>query len=159
MGLPAADTGDYGTDYVERAGVAALGLGENTPQEAMYITGLTDSIGQTLEGASSYTIVFPKGQAPPARAFWSVTVYSALGYVIANPAHRYAVGSSHPPLIRRPDGSIVIVLQPSKPTEAGVNWLPTPASGAFRLTLRIYWPEASALDGAWKPPPIVPTGL
>lgn len=156
--VPAPDTGNFGTDYVARAGDAELALAVNTPQEAMYIVGLTDSTGKPLEGGSSYTIVFPKGEAPPARAFWSLTVYNSLSHLVANPANRYAVGSSHPPLIRRPDGSIVIALQSAQPTEAGVNWLPIPATGAFRLTLRIYWPEASALDHTWRPPSIQRTG-
>ena len=46
-----------------------------------------------------------------------------------------------------------MVLQRTKPTEAGVNWLPTPA-GPFRLNLRIYRPKASVLSGAWQPPPV-----
>ena len=48
---------------------------------------------------------------------------------------------------------VVVVLQRTRPTEAGVNWLPTPA-GAFRLNLRIYRPKASVLSGAWQPPPV-----
>jgi len=31
---PAADIGEYGTDHTFRAGVAAIGLGANTPVEA-----------------------------------------------------------------------------------------------------------------------------
>jgi hypothetical protein len=47
----------------------------------------------------------------------------------------------------------VIVLQHAAPTEAGVNWLPTPA-GRFRINLRLYLPERSVLDGRWRPPPV-----
>ena len=70
-----------------------------------------------------------------------------------NAVGRSAIGSSHPGLVRRADGSIVVVFQRDQPTEAGVNWLPTPA-GAFRLNLRLYWPRQSALSGTWKPPAI-----
>lgn len=45
------------------------------------------------------------------------------------------------------------MLQRQRPTEAGVNWLPTPA-GPFRLNLRIYGPKRNVLDGSWEPPPI-----
>jgi hypothetical protein len=41
----------------------------------------------------------------------------------------------------------VIVLQRAAPTEAGVNWLPTPA-GRFRINLRLYLPERSVWMGA-----------
>ena len=59
--------------------------------------------------------------------------------------------------MRRADGSIVVVFQRDQPTEAGVNWLPTPA-GPFRLNLRLYWPRQSALSGAWKPPALERVG-
>jgi len=38
-------------------------------------------------------------------------------------------------------------------TENEANWLPAPA-GPFSLILRLYWPEASVLDGKWTPPDI-----
>jgi hypothetical protein len=151
--IPAKNIGDYGTDYTYRAGVAALGLGANTREEAVYPTGLADETGQPFDGAASYRMVIPKGQEPPARAFWSLTMYDADGYLVANAQNRYAIGDSHPPLVRRPDGSIVVVMQRTKPAEAAVNWLPTPP-GPFRLNLRIYRPEASVLSGAWQPAPV-----
>jgi hypothetical protein len=153
--IPRPETGVYGTDYTYRAGVAFLGLGANTPEEAMYPTALTDANGALLDGAQRYRMVIPKGQEPPGRGFWSLTIYDAAGFLVANPEHRYAIGDSHPGLVRRPDGSIVVVLQRTRPTEAGVNWLPTPP-GAFRLNLRLYQPSARALSGAWQPAPVEP---
>jgi hypothetical protein len=154
--IPRDEIGDYGIDYQYRAGVALVGLGANTRAEAVYPTALRDSDGTPLDGHSRYRIVFAKGQAPPARAFWSLTMYDADGYLVANPQKRYAIGDSHPPLARRSDGSIVVVLQRTKPAEARVNWLPTPA-GPFRLNLRLYLPSARVLSGAWQPPPVVKT--
>jgi hypothetical protein len=84
-------------------------------------------------------------------------MYDEDGYLVANPHGRYAVGDSHPPLRRKPDGSTVIVLQRPAPTEADVNWLPTPA-GRFRINLRLYLPERSVLDGRWRPPPVQRAG-
>lgn len=149
--IPAADIGRYGTDYRYRAGVAVVGLGANTQAEAMYPTALTDSAGAPLTGASSYRLVFAKGHLPPVRAFWSLTMYDAAGYLVPNSVKRYAVGSTHPPLVRAADGSIVIVIQPTRPTARGVNWLPAPP-GPFRLSMRLYWPKAAALGGRWRPP-------
>ncbi len=151
--IPAANIGNYGTDYLYRAGVAEAGLGANTPAEAVYPTAYTDSSGQTLDGHLAYRLVFAPGQLPPARAFWSLTLYDGNGYLVANPAHRYAIGDTHPPLIKRADGSVVVLVQRERPTTTGVNWLPTPA-GPFRLNLRLYWPRRSVLTGAWKPPAI-----
>lgn len=145
--------GEYGTDYDFRAVIAQVGLGANTPPEAVYPTALADSSGALLNGAHSYRITFRRGQTPPNRAFWSLTMYDLNGFLVANPQHRYAVGSTHPPLVKQSDGSIVIVLQHSRPAGNGVNWLPAP-SGAFRLSLRVYRPTRAVLDGRWKPPPI-----
>ena len=136
--------GAYGTAYEFRAAIALVGLGANTPEEALYPIGLGDSEGRLLNGANRYRMTFAPGDEPPARAFWSLTMYDLDGFLIANPVKRYAVGNSHPPLIRRNDGSIVIAIQKDPPTESKVNWLPAPA-GAFRLNLRLYWPERSAL--------------
>ena len=41
-------TGIYGTDYLMRALVTAIGLGANRPQDAVYPTSLKDAAGQRL---------------------------------------------------------------------------------------------------------------
>ena len=144
--------GRYGTDYDLRALVAILGLGANTPEESIYPTALADTEGRLLDGANRYRLVFDK--PPPARAFWSLTLYDSDAFLVPNSANRYALGNFHPPLVRRGDGTIVVLVQHDKPTEKGVNWLPSPAQGMFRLNLRLYWPRKSALDGSWHPPPV-----
>ena len=146
--------GDYGTDYLLRARIAVVGLGANTPEEATYPAAITDASGDLLDGSRPYRLTFRRGQAPPNRAFWSLTMYDLDGYLVANSAKRYAVGDSHPPLRRRADGSIVVAIQRSRPSDPTVNWLPPPAAAPFRLNLRIYWPRRSVLAGAWKPPPV-----
>lgn len=148
---PPANTGDYGTDYAARAAIATLGLGANTPQEATYPAGVTDGNGVPYVGLNRYRLTFTKETLPPARYFWSLTMYDADGYLVDNPIHRYSVGPSHPPLVTRPDGSVVIEVSRSAPSATDVNWLPSP-SGQFRLNLRLYGPAPAALDGRWQPP-------
>ena len=155
--LPASNIGDYGTDYEFRAQVAVVGLGANTPEEAIYPTGLADADGALLDGNNNYRLTFAPGEEPPAKYFWSLTVYDSDGYLVANPINRYSLGPSHPPLTRRPDGSIVVAIQGAEPTEAGVNWLPSPPRG-FRLNLRLYGPSKAATSGAWRPPAVVKVG-
>ena len=149
--------GAYGTDYETRAEIAVVGLGANTIQEATYPTALADSTGALLDGAKRYRIVFPRGQTPPNRAFWSLTMYTLDGFLVPNAEHRYAIGSTHPPLVKRRDGSVVVAVQHDRPAEKDVNWLPAPPA-PFRMSLRIYRPKPSVLNGAWKPPPIEPVG-
>lgn len=155
--LPPSDIGDYGTDYSFRAQIALGGLGANTPAEAIYPTGLTDGNGVPYDGTNRYQMIFAKGQEPPSRFFWSLTMYDFNGYLVDNAAHRFSVGPSHPPLVRRSDGSIVIAIQTNKPTDPTVNWLPAP-SGQFRLNLRLYGPSKAAIDGTWRPPGVTNLG-
>ncbi len=70
-------TGIYGTDYLMRALVTAIGLGANRPQDAVYPTSQKDAEGRKYNGANKYVMRFPKGQLPPARGFWSLTMYNA----------------------------------------------------------------------------------
>ena len=145
--------GAYGTDYLLRAQLALLGIGANTPAESVYPTALADSTGALLTGTSSYRMVFGRGQLPPVRGFWSITMYDSDGFLVPNAAHRYSLGPTHPPLVRRGDGSIVIAIQRARPAGKDVNWLPAPAGG-FRLSMRLYWPKPVVLRGVWQPPPL-----
>jgi hypothetical protein len=147
------DVGRYGTDYLLRAQLAILGIGANTPEESVYPTALADSSGDLLTGASAYRLVFRREQLPPVRGFWSITMYDSDGFLVPNEAERYSLGPTHPPLVRRADGSIVIAIQRARPAERDVNWLPAP-SGGFRLNMRLYWPKPSVLRGRWHPPPV-----
>ncbi len=56
-------TGVYGTDYIQRALITAIGLGANRPQDAIYPTSRTDANGKVYNGASKkYVMHFAKGQ-------------------------------------------------------------------------------------------------
>ena len=146
--------GDYGTDYLTRAGVAEIGLGANTPEEAAYTPAFQGADLLPLDSrVSSYRLHFAPGQEPPVDAFWSVTAYDGDSYLYPNAQNRHSVSDSRPDLIRRPDGSIDIVFSHSRPADPGVNWLPVP-DGPFRVYLRMYAPQASVLDHTWNPPGI-----
>lgn len=146
--------GTYGTDYLNRALVALFGLGANLREDAVYPSCSQDANGQPLDGNNSYSITFPAGSTPPAKAFWSLTMYDAEGFFIDNPINRYAIGDRSG-LKPNADGSITIYIQhasPGKDKEA--NWLPSP-KGAFNLLMRVYWPGESMLNGTWTPPAVV----
>jgi hypothetical protein len=147
--------GVYGNFYLKRAIVAALGLGANLPEDALYPLAFGDADGKRLDGANKYVIRFEKGATPPVNAFWSITVYDADGYAVPNPLNRFAI-SSWMPLKQGPDGSTVLHIQnesPGKENEA--NWLPAP-KGPFNLTMRLYGPKSEILIGDWDPPAVRP---
>jgi hypothetical protein len=150
--------GNYGTDYLTRAAIAQYGLGANIPDDAVYPNTSKDSANNSLDGGNSYVIHFAPGQTPPVHGFWSVTVYDQSGFLVPNPINRYTVGSETG-LVPNADGSIDILLQSTPPSSLQNslqnNWLPTP-TGPFNLTLRLYWPDPSALNGSWIIPPVEP---
>jgi hypothetical protein len=152
--VPPAQVGRYGSEYGLRAAVAMAGFGANLAEDAIYPNGLQDADGKALQGGQRYRLHFAAGQLPPVRAFWSVTVYDADGYLVDNPLNRYALGDRDA-LKRNADGSLDIYLQADAPAgEWQANWLPIPKADGFALTARLYWPEASILSGKWNMPAI-----
>ncbi|GLK89350.1 DUF1254 domain-containing protein [Pseudomonas turukhanskensis] len=153
--VPPPQVGRYGSEYGLRAAVAMAGFGANLAEDAIYPNALQDADGKPLQGGQRYRLHFAAGQLPPVRAFWSVTVYDADGYLVDNPLNRYALGDRDA-LKRNADGSLDIYLQADAPaSEWQANWLPIPRDGGFALTARLYWPEAVILSGQWNMPAIV----
>ncbi len=149
----ALDLGRYDTRYDQRAFVALFGLGANLADDAIYPHTGVDGTGQPLHGGQRYVLHFAPGQTPPARAFWSLTMYNERQYLVSNPMDRYAIGDRDK-LAFNGDGSLDIWLQHETPgPDREPNWLPSP-TGSFNLILRIYWPEPSVIDGSWAPPPV-----
>jgi hypothetical protein len=148
------DVGNYGTDYLLRAGVAKFGLGANSPEEAVYPSIFTDDQGQNLTGTQNYLIHFDKGQTPPVNAFWSITLYNNKSYLAENPINRYSISQHTEGLEYNPDGSLDVYIQHDSPgKEKESNWLPSP-SGTFNLVLREYNPKEAILNGTYQVPPV-----
>lgn len=150
-------TGLYGTDYLERALITAIGLGANRPQDAVYPMSQRSSLLEPYEGGHSYTLRFKKGELPPVNGFWSLTMYDEQMFFVANPINRYSMSLRANPKFE-PDGSLVIAIQRESPgADKAANWLPAPPKGKFHLMLRLYWPDEdnpSILDGSWVVPEV-----
>jgi hypothetical protein len=130
----------------------------NDAEEALYPLLATDSDGEELDGRKHrYTLTFPKGQLPPAKAFWSVTMYDEkTQLLIENPINRYLINSPMlPDLKKNADGSLTIYIQKASPgKDKESNWLPSP-DGPFYVVMRLYWPKEEALNGTWQPPALM----
>ncbi len=64
--------------------------------------------------APTSTLHFARGATPPINAFWSITLYDAEGFQVANGLNRFAV-SSWMPFRLNPDGSLNLYFQNESP--------------------------------------------
>jgi hypothetical protein len=148
--------GTYGTNYLQRALITAIGLGANRPQDAIYPTSKVDADGKPYDGGNNYVMHFNKGELPPVDGFWSLTMYNANFFFVDNSINRYTL-SARDDLQVNDDGSVDLYLQDGSPgPDKESNWLPAPP-GKFILMLRLYWPKEtppSIIDGTWTIPPV-----
>lgn len=144
--------GNYGDNYGIRAVVALIGLGALPPAEASYPNTVVDSQLRELNGKHSYQLHFAPQQIPPVDAFWSLTMYDNDGFLVDNPIARYTIGDRDP-LNYNVDGSLDITISHQRPSDSEANWLPAP-TGNFALTMRLYQPKTSFLNGSWVLPGI-----
>ena len=150
-----ANAARWGTDYLNRTAISKSSMYQNTPDETQYHLREIDSENQPLDGNNQYSITFAKGQLPPVKGFWSLTLYNEHKFFFANPLNRFALGTKNKTLKTNKDGSLTLYLgstSPGKDKES--NWLPAP-KGNFSLIMRHYWPDESIVNGTWLPPNVI----
>jgi len=146
---------EFGADYLTRAACAKANIFVNKPNETKYIYQDRDASGARLDGNNSYSIKFAKGELPPVKGFWSLTLYSKEHFFVPNELNRYSLGTKNKNLQFDADGSLTIYMQNTPPEESKRNnWLPAPKE-AFSLYIRCYWPDESIVEDKWTPPPVV----
>jgi len=116
-----------------------------------YLTGLTDSDGDMLNGHDSYKLNVPADT--PAEDFWSVIVYSmkTKGFVTGNER----VGLATPDLLDmqvNDDGSVDVYFGPAAPDGLERNWIPTGED--FFLLFRLYGPAEGWIESGWRLPDV-----
>ena len=152
----ATKAGIYGTDYLQRAMITYYGLAANRPQDSVYPTSNGPSIRALYTGEKKYVMHFPKGQLPPVKGFWSITMYDKDYFFVPNPIDRHSI-SARQELKPNADGSVDLYVQNENPgADKESNWLPAPKD-KFVLMLRMYWPDEkspSILNGTWKVPQV-----
>jgi hypothetical protein len=148
--------GGFETRWMDRAVIADAAWAapdKNVSHGGAFL--FTDADGQPLSGSNKYTLTFDMKDLPPVTQFWSIPIYDANGYFVANEINRYTVNSfmlEAGDLIAR-DGKLVIHVQHERPTDPiqAKNWLPAPADG-FRFTARFYGPYAPLTNGTYNMP-------
>ena len=123
-------------NYLYRYAGAKLGLYGNSGEEAIYLAYFVDANHQPLDASkTAYTLMFPKGGLPPARAFWSLTMYDGkTQFLVANPIKRYLLNSTMLKSFKYgADGSLTLYVQKESPGAAKeANWLPAPTVRSTR---------------------------
>lgn len=147
--------GAFGSDYLSRAWVAKAYIAACKKEDAFYIGTDYDGEGNRLNGGHRYSLTFPKGGLPPAKAFWSLTLYDREHFFVPNALKRYSMGTKNlEKMTFNPDGSLTLYFQhgsPGKNLEA--NWLPAPEED-FSLLIRFYNPSGSLLKEEYQAPPV-----
>jgi hypothetical protein len=161
VGSAFGDREFYKGDWLLRAAAAQAGIFGNTAEEAVYPMARVLPDGELIDTSKyNYTLTFKDGQLPPARAFWSVTMYDGKSQLlIKNPINRYLINSPMlPDLKKNADGSLTLHIRKDSPgKDLESNWLPAP-DGPVYLVMRIYWPRVEAPsilpagEGTWQPP-------
>jgi len=140
--------GQRGADPVKQAAWVLRGLDWPLPSEGLEYIARVDDGDRVLSGAHAYDLHFDK--APPAKAFWSVTMYTSRTAALVPGAKRWSLEGSQ--VKKNADGSIDVTASADAPPPKTLpgNWLPAPKGEGFMLVLRLYQPDA----GAWDPPPV-----
>ena len=121
-------------------------------KEVIYAPVVTED-GQPMNALNDYVIRMSKDEMPPAKAFWSCTLYDqANGFFIPNKQKKYSVGENAGMKLNK-DGGIEIYLAAKQP--AGVpaeNWLPINRKDEkMDMILRIYVPDMEKIN-TWTAP-------
>jgi len=145
---------EWGFDFYNRVSTSRSNIFDNRPSETQYFYTDNDASGEALDGSNTYRITFPKGQQPPVKGFWSLTLYDETHFFYDNALKRYSLGTKNDTLQLNEDGSLTLYAGNESPgKDKETNWLPAP-EGPFSLYIRAYWGEASILDGSWQPPAV-----
>ena len=109
--------------------------------------------GQPMNEQHDYVIRMTKDQLPPAKAFWSMTLYdSANGFFIPNDRKKYSVGENGGMKLNA-DGGIDVYVAAEKPKSVpDENWLPINRKDEnLDVILRIYMPDLEKFK-TWNAP-------
>lgn len=118
-----------------------------------YVGAYKDGEGEWLNGSNSYVLHMPPN--PPAKRFWSVTVYDVdTRCMVINDLERPDRSSRSGDLAVNDDGSIDIYFGPTEPEGKQSNWIPTNEGENWFAYVRFYGPEKAYIEGTYPLPNI-----
>jgi hypothetical protein len=122
---------------------------------SQYAVAALDSESNYLDGSKNYKLTIPAN--PPAKNFWSMTVYDTQTRSMLQTDQQFpAKGSNSAGIQKNADGSYDIYFGPTAPAGKESNWIQTvPGRGWFTI-LRLYGPLEPWFNKTWKPGDIEP---
>jgi len=110
-----------------------------------------DEDGGWLVGGNNYRLRVPAN--PPARQFWSVTVYDEKNrQMLVNETRRMDISSRNPAVLKNADGSTDVYVGPNAPEGFENNWVQTKAGEGWFVLFRFYGPTEQLFDKSWVLP-------
>jgi hypothetical protein len=110
-----------------------------------------DKDGGWLVGGNSYRLRVPAN--PPAKQFWSVTVYDEKNrQMLVNETKRMDISSRNPSVAKNADGSTDVYVGPTAPKGFENNWVQTKAGEGWFVLFRFYGPTEKLFDRSWVLP-------
>ena len=157
LNLNADDPAEYWGRLDERASwfyeaySAGADMSPNKPgPSSAYLGAYRDKAGDWLDGGNAYRLRVPSN--PPAKLFWSVTLYDLDTRSLILNQQKIADRSSRMDLKNNGDGSVDIYCGPKAPEGFEQNWIPTvPGKGWFSY-FRLYEPTETYFNASWKLP-------
>lgn len=117
---------------------------------SQYLRSARDSKGRWLDGGKNYRLHVPAN--PPAKEFWSVTVYDYETRSMIQTDTNIPAKSSADKLITNGDGSIDLYFGPTAPAGKEANWVKTIPGRGWWVWFRLYGPLEPFFDKSWKLP-------
>ena len=144
---------DQRAAYTYYAVMVTAGMRSDTPGVGQaYLGTFRDTEGHAFDGAQSYRLRVPPN--PPAKQFWSVTLYEAATRSFVQNKEQRADRSSRHDLVKNSDGSVDLYFAQSAPKGFENNWIPTVPGHSWFGAFRLYAPLEPYFDESWPLPDI-----
>lgn len=142
---------DERADYFYEAVTSSKGMVTKTPGVGQaYLGAYRDGNGRVLDGSKDYVLHVPAN--PPAKLFWSLTVYDTDQRVLIDNPQHIADKSSRQDLLKNPDGSVDVYVGPNAPAGKEKNWIASIPGKAWFAYFRLYGPTQPYFDRAFDLP-------
>ena len=123
------------------------------PYDQAQYPGIGTADGSPIMANKHYVIRMTREELPPAKAFWSVTLYdSRKGLFIPNDQSKYSVGENGGMKLDASGGVEIHVAAEKPEVVPAENWLPSGGKDEqLDIIMRIYAPDTEAMK-TWTPP-------